>query len=219
MNRFLSIEKKVSIGELFTFLSIVASSISVITSWSRDREIKLRENANNIRIEISQTLNTINQVVQLQLSFYDLIETDIVETSELAIYENSVKARDYLWKRFFQRRNELRDKLDAKEWEINYIRLLPYGINIDSTYTKAVNRLTKLDQNIFNLMLLEMEKEVLNFSAQKTGQTALLTNALRRIKRTHFENHRSYATEAIAPLNDSLRSLLRRTDRYLLQGD
>ena len=218
MHRFFSIDKKITIGELFTFLSIIASSVSVVGSWSRDRDIKIRENANNIRIEISRTLNTINQVVQLQLSFYDIIETDIVETSELAIYENSIKARDYLWKRFFYRRNELREKLDAKEWEINYIRLLPYGINLDSTYIKAVNRLTKLDQNTFNLMLLEMEKEVLDFSAQKTGQTALLTNALRRIKRMHMESHKDYAAKAVAPLNDSLRSLLLKTDKYLLEG-
>src|SRR5678809_907106 len=98
MNALFTIEKKVTLGEVITIGSILVSSISVLISWRSDQLIQVKENATRKRMEIARTLNTLNKVVQLHLSFYDRIEENIVEASRIRVIDReSIKARDYMW--------------------------------------------------------------------------------------------------------------------------
>ena len=95
------LEKKITIGELITILSILFSAISVLITWRNEQRIQILENATRTRVEIAKTINTVNQVIQLQLSFYELIEEDIVEASRIAnVEKDSVKARITCGKNF-----------------------------------------------------------------------------------------------------------------------
>lgn len=108
MKALFAIDKRITIGELMTVVSIVFSAISVLITWRNEQKIQIRENATRTRVEIAKTLNTVNQVIQIQLSFYELIEEDIVEASRIAIVEKEpLKARDYMWEKFYKHRAEV----------------------------------------------------------------------------------------------------------------
>ena len=59
------LEKKITIGELITILSILFSAISVLITWRNEQKIQILENATRTRVEIAKTINTVNQVIQL----------------------------------------------------------------------------------------------------------------------------------------------------------
>lgn len=92
-----TLDQKITIGEIMTVISILVSAISVLITWRDEQNIQMLENATRTRVEIAKTLNKVNQVIQIQLSFYELIEEDIVEASRIAVVEKDpVKSRDYM---------------------------------------------------------------------------------------------------------------------------
>lgn len=216
MRAFFSIDKRITFGELITILSILFSAASVMITWRNEQKIKIRENATRARVEIAKTLNTINQVIQIQLSFYELIEEDIVEASRIAVVEReAVKSRDYMWEKFYKHRAEILNILSQKDWEIAYTNLLTSGISADSLYIKTINRLKGLQENQFNLALSAFEKELLEF--RPTGsQTSTLIDRLRKLKITHRNNHLEYAQIATEELNTYCLNLIRETDQELI---
>lgn len=217
MRTLFNIDRRITIGELITVLSIVFSAISVMITWRNEQKIKMRENATRARVEIAKTLNTINQVIQIQLSFYELIEEDIVETSRIAVVErDAVKSRDFMWEKFYKHRAEILNILAQRDWEVAYTNLLTSGITADSLYIKTINRLKGLQENQFNLARTAFEKELLEFKPTADRQTSMLIDKLRKLKITHRANHLEYAQIATEELNTYCLDLIRETDKELL---
>lgn len=216
MKTFFVVDKRITIGELMTVISIVFSAISVLITWRNEQKLQILENATRTRIELAKTLNTIDQVIQIQLSFYELIEEDIVEVSRIAVVEReTTKARDYMWEKFYRHRAEILNIISQNEWEVAYTNLLTYGISSDSIYIKTVARLKKLQDNQFNLALRAFEKEIIDFRSPN-NQTNLLIDRLRYLKKTFREEHLDYSKKAIDELNVFCLELIKKTDQNLI---
>ncbi|MBL7860939.1 MAG: hypothetical protein JNJ65_07225 [Cyclobacteriaceae bacterium] len=217
MKALFAIDKRITIGELMTVVSIVFSAISVLITWRNEQKIQIRENATRTRVEIAKTLNTVNQVIQIQLSFYELIEEDIVEASRIAIVEKEpLTARDYMWEKFYKHRAEVLNIISQNDWEVAYTNLLTYGITADSLYIRSINRLKKLQENQFNLALRAFEKEITDFRPGSSTQTSTLIDRLRKLKIIHRESHLEFAQIATAELNTFCLELIKETDKKLL---
>ncbi len=212
-----SIDNRITIGELMTVVSIVFSAISVLITWRNEQRIQILENATRTRVEIAKTLNTVNQVIQIQLSFYELIEEDIVEASRISIVEKEpIKARDYMWEKLFRHRAEILNIISQNDWEVAYTNLLTYGISADSLYINTINRLKKLQENQFNLTLRAFEKEITDFRPTTERQTSSLIDRLRELKKTFRESHLEYSKIATADLNSFCLKLINETDKKLI---
>jgi hypothetical protein len=212
-----SIDNRITIGELMTVVSIVFSAISVLITWRNEQRIQILENATRTRVEIAKTLNTVNQVIQIQLSFYELIEEDIVEASRISVVEKEpIKARDYMWERLFRHRAEILNITSQNDWEVAYTNLLTYGISADSLYINTINRLKKLQENQFNLTLRAFEKEITDFRPTTERQTSSLIDRLRELKKTFRESHLEYSKIATADLNSFCLKLINETDKKLI---
>lgn len=208
-----TLERKITVGEMLTIASIVFSAISVLITWQRDQNLQSREYATKTRIEIAKTLNTLDRVVHVQLSFYDLIEEDIVETSRISVLEKAPgPARDYIWEKFFRHRAELKTILAQNDWEIAYLNLMPYNIKVDTIYMTAIRKLQALQENEFKLMLREFEQAVLRSNAE---QTSILIDRLRKIKETYRDDHLTRARKATEQLSDFALSQIRDSDKRL----
>ncbi|MEK6782927.1 MAG: hypothetical protein AABY93_14610 [Bacteroidota bacterium] len=200
-----------------TVISIVFSAISLLITWRNEQKIQILENATLTRVEIAKTLNTVNQVIQIQLSFYELIEEDIVETSRIAIVDREpTKARDFIWEKFFKHRADILIIISQNNWEVAYTNLLTHGISADSVYIKSIRRLKKLQENQFNLLLSDFENEILEYKPNGNKQTAVLTDRLREIKNHYRDNHLAYTKIATDDLNSFCIKLIATTDRHLL---
>lgn len=217
MKLFFSIDNRITIGELMTVVSIVFSAVSVLITWRNEQKIQILENATRTRVEIAKTLNTVNQVIQIQLSFYELIEEDIVEASRISVVEKEpIKARDYMWEKLFRHRGEILNIISQNDWEVAYTNLLTYGISADSLYIKTINRLKKLQENQFNLTLRAFEKEITDFKPSSGQQTTALIDRLRELKKTFRESHLEYSKIATSDLNSFCLKLINETDKKLI---
>jgi heme/copper-type cytochrome/quinol oxidase subunit 2 len=211
-----ALEKKITIGELMTVISILVSAISVLITWRYEQKIKLLENATRKRIEIARTLNTVNQVIQIHLSFYELIEEDIVETSHICIEKkNPIQARDYIWEKFYQHRAGILSTLAQNDWEVAYTNLLSAGITADSLYIRSINRLKGLQQRQFEILLRDFESSILSFDTT-AGNVNELTDMLRELKNAQREMHLAYTRRATEELNSFCLKLIKSTDKHLL---
>lgn len=200
-----------------TVVSIVFSAISVLITWRNEQKIQILENATRTRVEIAKTLNTVNQVIQIQLSFYELIEEDIVEASRISVVEKEpIKARDYMWEKLFRHRGEILNIISQNDWEVAYTNLLTYGISADSLYINTINRLKKLQENQFNLTLRAFEKEITDFKPSSGQQTTALIDRLRELKKTFRESHLEYSKIATSDLNSFCLQLINETDKKLI---
>ena len=217
MKLFFSIDNRITIGELMTVVSIVFSAVSVLITWRNEQKIQILENATRTRVEIAKTLNTVNQVIQIQLSFYELIEEDIVEASRISVVEKEpIKARDYMWEKLFRHRGEILNIISQNDWEVAYTNLLTYGISADSLYINTINRLKKLQENQFNLTLRAFEKEITDFKPSSGQQTTALIDRLRELKKTFRESHLEYSKIATSDLNSFCLKLINETDKKLI---
>ena len=213
------IEKKLTIGELMTIVSILFSSISVLISWNNDQKIKILENATQTRVAVAKTLNTVNKVIQIHLSFYDLIEEDIAEASRILLEEKKAyKSRDYMWEKFYKHRAEVSNMLSQNDWEIAYTNLLTHGISIDTLYIKSINRIKGLREVQFNLLLRDYEKQILHFPTDSTNANTL-TDRLRDLKNDYLESHKNLSRAAVSDLETFCINLLASPDSQLLFGN
>lgn len=212
-----TLDNKITVGELMTVVSILFSAISVLITWRNEQNIQILENATRTRVEIAKTLNTVNQVVQIQLSFYELIEEDIVEASRIAVVDKGPTAsRDFIWEKFYKHRAEVMNIIAQNEWEIAYTNLLTYGISADSIYIKSIERLKNLQEIRFNLMLQTFNAELTHYKPGPTSQTTELIDRLRGLKKTFREEHLEYSKVATKDLFSFCLGLINEKDKKLL---
>jgi hypothetical protein len=212
-----TLDQKITIGELMTVISILFSAISVLITWRNEQNIQILENATRTRVEISKTLNKVNQVVQIQLSFYELVEEDIVEASRIAVVEKDpTRSRDFIWEKFYKHRAEVLNIISQNEWEVAYTNLLTYGISADSIYIRSIDRLKNLQEIRFNLMLQAFNAEITNYKPGSSSQTTELIDRLRDLKKTFREEHLEYSKVATKDLFSFCLNLINENDKKLL---
>jgi hypothetical protein len=217
MKSYFTLDKRITFGELITVLSILFSAISVLITWRNEQNIQILENATRTRVEIAKTMNAINQVVQIQLSFYELIEEDIVEASRMSVIEKDpIKARDYMYEKLHKHRAEVLNIIAQKDWEVAYANLLTYGIRADSLYIKTINRLKGLQNNEFENLVDIFEDEIIHYRPSEHAQTSYLIDKLRQMKEEIKNEHLSHSKKATADLFAFCLSHIKETDEKLL---
>ena len=212
-----TLDQKITIGELMTVISILVSAISVLITWRNEQNIQILENATRTRVEIAKTLNKVNQVIQIQLSFYELIEEDIVEASRIAVVEKDpTKSRDYMWEKLYKHRAEVLNIISQNEREVAYTNLLTYGISADSIYIKTIDRLKGLQETRFNIILKSFAFEITNYRPTQSSQTTELIDRLRELKKTLRDEHSEYSRAATKDFFSFCLELINETDKKLL---
>jgi hypothetical protein len=179
--KFFKFKREISVGEILTFVSIVGSAISITVSWSYDRRIKLRENGVQIRREAANTLGGVKRAGEIYLSFYDNIQQDAIQLTELfAETNNNIASRDFLWKRLHLRQSEIQQRILNEHLETAYINLLPFDQGLDSLYNITFEKLRAAYENEFHLLLADLEKLMINYRSKTPLETAILGNELRK---------------------------------------
>lgn len=215
-----TLDKRVTIGELITVFSILFSALSVLNSWREEQKLQRLEHATRSRIEIAKTLNKVNQVIQIQLSFYELIEEDIVEASRIAIVDNEpIRARDHIWEKCFKHRADILNLIAQNDWEIAYTNLLTYGISADSLYLKSVKRLKSVQDNQYKLILdaLQYEFESIYDKSATYPTTSVLIDKLRVLKDSFKDEHKKFAELAARDFSVFCLEQIKESDKALLE--
>jgi hypothetical protein len=120
----MKLDRTLKVSDMLTSLTIIVSVIALMISWSKDRDIREREQANLVRNAAGQTLAKIERWKSLQLSIFDEIQPDFVETSEMLAKDyDIIVTRDHLWKSINSENVIVKTRIVNEKMEISYIDL------------------------------------------------------------------------------------------------
>src|SRR3954452_16766570 len=97
----LSFNNEIKTSDLPTSFAILISASAFLYSWSSDRALQIRRQADVVRIACAVTVEKIDRWEELTLSTFDRVQKNIVEATEIAVIGDAasrVKALDFLWK-------------------------------------------------------------------------------------------------------------------------
>jgi hypothetical protein len=154
---------------------------ALIIAWTKDRDVRVREQADRVRAAAAETLAKLERWQALQLSLYDQLQPILVETSEIFDREfNIIVARDYLWKQINAEHTRISSKVLDEGFETAYVDLFAYYPTIRHKFLDVVDSLKATEQNAIESLLLNTQDAVTSFQGKKsTYSTAQLGNALR----------------------------------------
>jgi hypothetical protein len=223
--RSLSLKREVSIGDLLTVTTITISLISVLVSWSVDRNLRRSTEANTIRTAAAGVLGELERSRDLFLSLYPQTQAIIVETSEIVTSVDGdkprrlqvQKARDFIWKRLNDVHNVITLKLMEERIDSGYIRLFPYYPSIRTVYQTAVRNLRATDAEMLAHLLRECEARIMSF-ADSRGHlySALVGNSLRAAASEVESQYRARFASALKPAEAYLLQRIEAADSALL---
>jgi hypothetical protein len=162
-------------------VTIIVSVVALVITWTKDRDVRVHEQADRVRAAAAKTLAKLERWQTLQLSLYDQLQPVFVETSEVLDKEfNVIGTRDYLWKQINAQHTSISAKGLEEGFETAYIDLFAYYPSIRRTFLDVVVSLKAAEQSAVESLLLDTQRAVMSFEGNKSAySTARLGNALR----------------------------------------
>jgi hypothetical protein len=118
----LIVDRTLKAGDVLTSLTIIVSVVALITTLTKERDTRTREQADRVRVAAAKTLAKLERWQSLQLSLYQELQPVYVDVSEsLARRFDVVAARDYLWKQV----NAQRVRIAARILDVGSRPLIP----------------------------------------------------------------------------------------------
>ncbi|MCF6149980.1 MAG: hypothetical protein E3K37_15105 [Candidatus Kuenenia sp.] len=215
-----TLEKNFKASDLLTSLTIIVSVIALIITWTKDRDLRVREQADRIRTAGAETLAKLERWQALQLSLYDQLQPVLVETSEMLDREfNIIVARDYLWKQINAEHTQISSKVLEEGFETAYVDLFAYYPSIRQKFLDVVDSLKASEQNSVESLLLNTQDAITSFQGKRsTYSTAQLGNALRAAL-AHTRNKFVQDTNSsLMLIRDQLYTLISTPDKDLIHN-
>jgi hypothetical protein len=207
-------------GNILTIVSILISIISLMYSFSKDRELRRKEQADVIRKAAGKTIAKLDRWKEITLSLYQDIQPLLVETTEKLQQDfNVIAVRDYLWKKLNEKQIEILNNILKEDIETAYVDLYGFHPSVRNLFEETLSQLKSDQEAIFKKLLDETQDSILSFSGKEdTYQTAELGNRLRFSADAIREEAKRTIKERLDPLDIFLNRLVSMSDRDLLEG-
>jgi hypothetical protein len=122
-----ALDRTIKASDLLTSVTIIVSVVALVITWTKDRDVRVREQADRVRAAAAKTLAKLERWQTLQLSLYDQLQPVFVETSEMLGKEfNVIGTRDYLWKQLNAEHTRISAKVLEEGFETAYVDLFAY---------------------------------------------------------------------------------------------
>lgn len=225
-----TVDRTISLGDLATSAAIVVSAgVSIVTfscSWSQDRELLQRQQADQVRNAAADTLAKLERWREISVSLFDIVQPSLVEASEGLVSDRSLvqiqRVRDRLYASLINSRLSVHAALRDEEIETAYVYLFGYRPTLRDRLQQTLTLLKEKEVQMFERLQGAVEQEVSAYLRpeirDREYMTATLGNALRRAVaavRNRFEDD---ASETLASLEVELTNLVRKSDTQLLAG-
>ena len=117
----------IKIGDLLTMATIVVSVTALLISWSKDRDSRQKEQANQVRVAVGTAVAKLDRLQALHLSAFQELQPVFVDTGEMLTRDfNVVAARDFLVKSINGQRTKIVGKALDEHIETAYIGLFSH---------------------------------------------------------------------------------------------
>jgi hypothetical protein len=215
-----SFDKSVSIGNILTFLSVMFSVVALWSSWSHDRDLKLREEATKIRTSVAVTIAKLDRWKQLSLSYFRQAEPLYVKVSAQSGQQfHAIAARDFLYENLQAIRAPVLERLLSENIETAYVDLYAYDHTLRAHIDATLRQLRDQHAIAADNLLLATQTVVLSFPAKRSPDSSdSMGSELRRVAAEIERSYTKQIDEIEAGVLDKLDKLAEQSDTALLAG-
>lgn len=212
------IEWEISVNDILTTLTISISALALIISWSKDRYLLKKQQADRVRKAVSNTLVKLDRLENLKLSLFQKVQPIFVETSEKLVDNFDVsEARDFLWKKINSEISQIQSIILEEKIEIAYIDLFTHFPEVRDIFLRTIDNITIIEEEILEAFLEETQDNVMILEKQKTIYTsAMLGNSLRKTSVRYKYNFKSSLETSMQPIREFLFEVISMTDQDIL---
>jgi predicted signal transduction protein with EAL and GGDEF domain len=216
----MKLDRTLKVSDMLTSLTIIVSAIALIISWGKDRDIREREQANQVRNAAGQTLAKLERWQSLQLSIFDELQPEFVETSEMLAKDyDIIGTRDHLWKSINAQRATIKTKVVSEQIEIAYIDLFTRLPAIRELFLSSLNDAKLEQEKNVGSFLTATQKDVMDLEGKKDIYTsAMLGNALRATASDHRVSLETTTNKILEPIRRCLFDVVSTSDWKIVHG-
>lgn len=214
------IEKKISLGNILTMLTIIGSVISFLVTWNKEIDTRRSAQANQIRVAAAKTLVKLDRWKTVSFSLFDQIRPDFVDTKEMLKKKfDVIEARDHLWKALHVTRAALLRRASEDQVEMAYLELYAFHPEARGLFITTLAEAKDNEARMFDSLLKETQNAVLSWMERKEEEytTALLWTDLTKVSDAKRSQYQTSIDSIFAPLFEMLNKLITLPDEIILR--
>lgn len=215
----LIIEKTVKIGDVLTSLTIFISLIFFIISMNKDRNLRRKQQADNVRNAAAGTIGKLDRWKEASLSMFHYMDIVFVKASEMLKNKyNTEPVRNFLWMQLLSIKNRTSEKILKENIETAYDELYGYDPSVRPFFEMVLTQLKREEQSMFEGLLSNTQSDIKSFDYKDKSeyQVATLRNQLNDRAKDARENYEDRINEILKPISDNLLKLISESDEDIL---
>jgi hypothetical protein len=216
----LIIENTVKVGDVLTSLTIFISLIFFIISMNKDRSLRRKQQADNVRNAAARTIGKLDRWKEISLSMFHYMDIAFVESSELLKTDyNTESVRNFLWMELLVIKNNTSEKILNENIETAYDELYGYDPSVRPFFEMVLTQLKREEKSMFEGLLSNTQSDIKSFDYKNKNeyQTSILRNQLNdRVKEARKDYEKSI-NEILKPISDNLLKLICENDKDILE--
>jgi hypothetical protein len=172
----------VKLGDFLTSGSLAIATITLLTTWAKDRRLRRKEYSDRVRKAAADTAVALERWRQLALHMFDDLQALVVDVDiELVKEGDLIKVRDSFWRGLHTADSDSTKRILNEKIETAYVGLYGYHPEVQSFYDDTVRMMNEAKSRVFRKLVKETQEQIL--SLKKTGdnfESAQLGNLLRK---------------------------------------
>ena len=212
------VDWSIKIGDLLTIATIIVSVTALLISWSKDRDSRQKEQADQVRVAVSTAVAKLDRLQALHLSAFQELQPDLVETGEMLAKDfNVVAARDFLSKRINGQRTRIVEKALDEHIETAYIGLFSHFPAIRPLFLDALRQLKGAEEEVLGAFLDATQREIMALRQRRADfSSGELERSLRGLAAEHRAVLERKTTTILEPARAFLLQVVTKSDSEIL---
>ncbi|HOO52640.1 MAG TPA: hypothetical protein PLM24_02515 [Methanothrix sp.] len=215
----LAIEKTVKVGDILTSLTIFVSLIFFIISMNKDRNLRRKQQADNVRNAAAKTISKLDRWKEASISMFHYMDIVFAKASEMLKKNYDTEAvKDFLSMQLLVIKNKTSEKMLKEDIETAYDELYGYDPSVRPFFEIVLTKLKKEEQVMFKGLLANTQSDIASFYYKNENE--YLTSNLRsqlnnRVKMARKDYEKSI-NEILRPISHDLLELISEKDKDIL---
>ncbi len=212
------VDWSIRIGDLLTMVTIIVSVTAMLISWSKDREAKQKEQADQVRVAVGTAVAKLDRIQALHLSAFQELQPVFVDTAEMLAKDfNVVAARDFLSKRINGQRTKIVEKALDEHIETAYIGLFSHFPAIRPLFLDTLRQLKGAEEEVLGAFLDATQRELMALRERKADYSSgELERSLRGIAAEHRADLERKTASILEPARAFLLQVVTKSDSEIL---
>jgi hypothetical protein len=216
----LNFDRTIDAGNCLTMLTIFISLIGLLVSSSKDRQLRIHEQAERVRTAASRILSKLDRLKAISEFQFEEVKPIFVQTKEAMARNFDVTAgRDLIWGKLHEMHVKLeRLRLD-ENIETAYAELYGYDTSIRDLFQNSKREFMEVYNAAFTCLLEQSQEAVQAWQnkARSDYKTALLWNDLLARSAKCRQTHDQAMESRLMRIARVFHAVVRATDDELLE--